>query len=347
MNVRSVGRGIPRRFTASGGVYPALLALLLVGGIACDRKGGGQKTVVVYTSVDEPVATPILNEFEKKTGIKVVVQKDTEATRTAGLAERLIAERDNPRADVWWGNEASHTVDLAERDVLAPYKSKAHDAIPPNYRDSKGRWAGTALRARVIARSVNCPIPITSIKDLTRPELKGRVCMARPTAGTTGGHVAALYALWGKQDADEFFRKLKENDIKLVGGNSIVAEQVGKGSMWAGLTDNDDVDAILREGGKLEMILPDQSEGSFGTMAIPCTVGLVKGAKNESAAKELVDYLLSKEVEQKLLDAKFARYSVFAKEGTLQLRPMRVELAAVAGNHREAVQSALKILEGR
>src|SRR5688500_12297501 len=150
-----------------------LVGLSMVGG-ACDKSSKQQKTVVVYTSVDEPVATPILREFEKKTGIKVVVQKDTEATRTAGLAERLIAEKDNPQADVWWGNEASHTVDLAERDVLATYKSKAHDAIPPTYRDSKGRWAGTALRARVIARSVNCPIPITSIEDLTRPELKGK-----------------------------------------------------------------------------------------------------------------------------------------------------------------------------
>jgi iron(III) transport system substrate-binding protein len=303
--------------------------------------------VVLYTSVDEPVARPIVAAFEKETGIKVLLRTDTEATRTAGLAERLLAERGSPQADVWWGNEPFHTVNLAENGVLAEYKSPAHERIPPLYRDSKYRWAGTALRARVIAVSDKVgDRPIHSLLDLTDEAFTGQIVMARPTAGTTRGHVAALYTLWGYERADDYFRRLRANGVQLVGGNSIVAEQVGAGRMLLGLTDNDDVDATLREKGKLRMVIPDQAEGGMGTLTIPCTVGLVKGGPHADAGRKLVEYLLSAEVEKKLLEAKFARYSVFAAPGNDGIRTMQVEYAAVAAQMGPAVDRALRILDG-
>ena len=120
--------------------------------------------------------------------------------------------------------------------------------------------------------------------------------MARPTAGTTGGHVAALFVLWGDERATAYFRKLHENQIKLLGGNSVVAEAVAGGTADFGLTDNDDIAAMQCENGKLEAILPDQD--SLGTLLIPTTVSLVANAKHPEDAKRLVDYLLSKSVEQ-------------------------------------------------
>src|SRR4051812_17256058 len=58
-----------------------------------------QPRVVLYTSVDQPIAQPIIAEFEKRTGITVELQTDTEATKSAGLAARLQAEQANPQAD--------------------------------------------------------------------------------------------------------------------------------------------------------------------------------------------------------------------------------------------------------
>src|SRR4030095_2557724 len=107
--------------------------------------------VVVYTSVDQPVARPILDEFTRRpgikvalltdteankyarpvtappldefprrTGIKVALLTDTEANKSAGLVARLEAEKSNPKADVWWGNEVFCTINLAAAHVLAP-----------------------------------------------------------------------------------------------------------------------------------------------------------------------------------------------------------------------------------
>jgi iron(III) transport system substrate-binding protein len=185
----------------------AAAALLPLGG--CNRDDSPSARVVVYTSVDQPVAEPILREFEKKTGIKVDVQTDTEATKSAGLAARLQAEKANPQADVWWGNEVFHTINLAESGVLAAYDSPSANDIPQQFKDPQHRWAGYCLRARVLAVSAATGAPpdvknVTGLEAMRNPAFKNRVAMARPSAGTTGGHVAALYVIWGDEKADAF-----------------------------------------------------------------------------------------------------------------------------------------------
>ena len=327
------------------------LAAVLVG-LACvagcsdgdSAKPGTSQSLVLYTSVDEPYARPVINEFTKRTGIKVDIQTDTEATKSAGLAARLEAERDNPRADVWWGNEVFHTIRLAEAGVLAPYASPAAANVPAKFKDPGGRWAGAGLRARVIAlHGEDVKDAKVSLDTLLDPTHRGRIAIARPTAGTTGGHVASLYVLWGREKFADYFKRLKANDVKMLGGNGPVAEAAGRGEIDAGLTDNDDVAAVRRNGGKLTQALPDQD--TTGTLAIPTTVGVVAGTRNADAAKKLVDYLLSPEVERKLIEAEFAGWSVRAP--ATDVRTMDVDYAAASRALKDAVELAMTILEGR
>jgi len=316
-------------------------ALLLVSG--CD-KATPQQEVALYTSVDEPYARPIVQAFEKETGIKVRLVTDTEATKSVGLAERLRAEKANPQADVWWGNEPLHTINLAEEGVLAAYESPAAQGIPGKFRDPQHRWAGCGLRARVICSGTSSgPRAPAGLEELLKPVYKNSIAIARPTAGTTGTHVAAIYVLWGDETATKFFKDLHKHGVKLLGGNGAVAEQVAQGAMIAGLTDNDDVRAVLRGGGSLTMTLPDQ--GTFGTLAVPTTVALVTGAKNPDPAKKLIDYLLTAKVEQELISARFAGWSV--RESKDQPKWMDIDYREVAKTMPQAVRKATAILEGR
>lgn len=329
---------------------PSLAILLPLCG--CERNGGsGGGVVVVYTSVDEPVARPILDEFTRRTGIRVEARTDTEANKSAGLVARLEAEKHNPKADVWWGNEVFRTIRLADAGVLSPYESPSAKDIPPLFKDPSHLWAGSALRARVIGvhSGKEAPpggtawLPNQSIEDLTRPELKNRVAIANPRAGTTSGHVAALYVLWGDEKASAYIRALRDNGIKVLGGNGDVAAEVGRGTVYVGLTDNDDVDNVSREGGAIRAVLPDQQ--TYGTLTIPCTAALVTGAPHPEAAKKLIDYLLSPEVEKRMIDAKFARYSVRAGSG--ELKPMQVDYRDVAKVLERAANETHAILTGR
>ena len=307
-----------------------------------------EQRIVIYTSVDRQISRRILDDFSKQTGIQIDMQTDTEATKSVGLAERLEAEKDNPQCDVWWGNEPFHTINLANRGLLASYDSPSAKDIPARYKDPQNRWASAGLRVRVIARTTAEPgaakaASVKNILDLKNPDLKGKITMAKPFAGTTTGHKAAYYTLWGPAAFEQFLADLKLNGLKLVGGNGPVAEMVGAGTLWVGLTDNDDVTAMQREGGKLDMILPDQGEAGIGTLAVPTTVALVAGAKNPDAAKKLIDHLLSKELEHRLVAEKFAHLTTRDAAAQKTIKLMDVDYTKVAENMKATVVAARKV----
>ena len=91
-----------------------LIGVLLLAGCS-----SGGDSVTVYTSQDQDYAEPILQRFEQETGIRVRAVYDSEAVKTVGLVNRLIAEKNHPRCDLFWNNEEFRTHQLAARGVLA------------------------------------------------------------------------------------------------------------------------------------------------------------------------------------------------------------------------------------
>ncbi|MHC4068613.1 MAG: type 2 periplasmic-binding domain-containing protein [Planctomycetota bacterium] len=114
----------------------------------CKGKEQARQEVVIYTSLDKVFSQPILDEFEKLTGIRVLAVYDSEATKTTGLVNRLIAEKNSPRADVFWNSETGRTIVLKQKGVLAKYISPSASDIPAQFRDPDGCWTGFAARCR-------------------------------------------------------------------------------------------------------------------------------------------------------------------------------------------------------
>lgn len=304
--------------------------------------------VVLYTSVDEPYVRPLVERFKRETGIAVTLVTDAEASKTVGLAERLRAERDHPNADVWWDNECFLTLRLADENVLAPYDSPAAADIPTRFKDAEGHlWAGSVLRARVIVSSQKLASPPKRLKDLLRADLRDKIALARPTAGTTGGQVAALYTLWGDERADAFFHALHDNGAHMLGGNGPAAESVARGDMLAGLCDNDDAASSSAEIGPMHTELPDQGEGEDGTLVMPCAVALIAHAPHEQAGRRLIDFLLSADVDRAMLESKFAWASARDEGKVKHFKLMNVDYRTVARGMSAAIRRATAILDGR
>jgi iron(III) transport system substrate-binding protein len=262
---------------------------------------GPSSEVTIYVSTDRVFSEPILKNYEQKTGTKVNVVYDTEETKSTGLANRLLAEKNNPQADVFWSNEPVRTLVLKKRAVLAPYQSPSADGIPAVFKDPERYWTGFSARSRVIVyntKLVKSEESPKSVFDLTDPKWKGQVAIADPRFGTTSFHVAALYAELGDERADEFFRKLKANDVKVVSSNSVVRDMVVRGEVKVGLTDTDDVNVALEDKQPVAMVFPDRD--GMGVPVMPNMVSLIAGAPHAEAAKKLIDYLLSAEVERML-----------------------------------------------
>src|SRR6266511_5962879 len=129
---------------------------------ACDGRkqnanvsSGPPGEVTIYVSTDRVFSEPILKAYEQKTGVKVNAVYDTEETKSTGLANKLLAEKNNPQADVFWSNEPVRTLVLKSRGALAPYKSPNADGISPVFKDAEGYWACFSARIRVIVYNTN------------------------------------------------------------------------------------------------------------------------------------------------------------------------------------------------
>lgn len=315
-----------------------------------DASSGAKETaVVVYVSVDEQFAREILAAFEKQSGIPCKPLFDTEAGKTTGLVRRIEAERDHPRADVFWSSEVFNTILLARAGLLTAYEPPTAADVPAEYRDPAGYWTGMGLRGRVIGINTRL-LPVADAPqkwaDLADPRWKGKVAIANPLFGTTRGHVAAMRALWGDAEFRAFLQKLRENGVIVADGNMSATRLVASGEAVMCATDTDDV-LVLRAGGSpVEAMYPDMGDG--GTLLIPSTVAVVRGGPNPEAAHRLVDYLASAEVERMLAKSDSGNIPVRAAlraELSMTLPPAsKVSLNAIADHIDDAAKLADEIL---
>jgi iron(III) transport system substrate-binding protein len=279
----------------------ALLCLLLPASSGCWSNGPGQ--VVVYTALDSEFSEPIFADFQKASGVTVVPRFDVESTKTLGLVNALRAEKDLPRADIFWNNEIVGTLRLADEGLLEVYRPTVAAEYPELSRDSEGRWHGFAARARILL--VNTKLVAddkrpTSIRDLASPEWRGRTAIAKPLFGTTATHAACLFAAWGEDEARTFFRRMKDNQIQIHSGNKGVAQAVSSGQAAFGLTDTDDALGEIAAGQPVAIVYPDRKPGELGTLFIPNTLAILKGCPHPVEARRLVEYLLASDVEARL-----------------------------------------------
>ena len=257
-------------------------------------------TVVVYVSHDQVFSEPILRDFERETGIKVRAVYDTEETKSAGAMNRLIAEKNNPQADVYWANEPIRAEVLRQRNIAAPYVSPSAEGIPATFRDPIGYWTGFAARARVlIVRPDVSPRP-TSVFSYTDPRWRGKTVIANPLFGTTTAEIAALFVILGDDRAKALMQGLHDNAVELSPSNGDSADLVARGQFAFSLVDSDDAVNRMRQHQPVAMVFPDQGADGIGCFIVPNAAVLIAGSPHPDAGKKLIDFLLSKETERKL-----------------------------------------------
>lgn len=295
--------------------------------------------MVVYAALDAEFSEPILDRYEQHSDVRVLANFDVESTKTVGLTNRLLAERNRPRCDVFWNNEILNTMRLQREGVLQAYTPRQADGIPATFVSADGYWTGMAARARVILvnnRLVAEADRPTSYRDLTNPRWKGKCGLALPLFGTTATHAAVLFGKLGKEPAEAFFRDVKDN-AKVLSGNKQVALEVAAGQLAWGFTDTDDAIIEIENGADVSIIFPDQGDGQVGALFIPNTLCILRDCPNPEEARRLVDYLLSPEIEEQLAKGSSAQFPLHrdAKSRSraapeTEVRWMEVDFAAAA-----------------
>lgn len=255
------------------------------------------EALVVYCAHDAVFSEKILNQFEQQTGIKVEPRFDTEATKSLGLTNLIIREKDHPRCDVFWNNQTLGTAALKEQDLLEPYQGPGYDSIPAEFKDPEGCWTGFAARLRVyIANTDSYVLSYENVETTLAGPLQ-QVAIAKPLYGTTLSHFSILCDAWGLTRLQEWYNSLLKRGIQVTSGNSSVKNLVASGACILGYTDTDDY-FVAVDAGQPVAAIPVLVEDK--ALLIPNSVAIIKGTKRRKQAETLVDYLLSADVELEL-----------------------------------------------
>ncbi|MEE9604661.1 MAG: extracellular solute-binding protein [Candidatus Scalindua sp.] len=320
-----------------------LMSLTFIAG--CSQKDTNE--VVVYVSADQVFSENVLRDFVKDTGIRVRAVYDTEETKSTGTMNRLIAEKDNPQADVYWANEPIRTIVLKQKGISTHYFSPNAEGIPANFKGPQGYWTGFSARARVLIVNAEEETP-HSISAYTDERWRNKGVVANPLFGTTTSWVATLFTIWEEDKARDFMKRMKENGTKISTSNGESTMLVANKEFVFSLVDSDDATNAIRDGKHVSQIYPDQGEGELGCLVLPNATVLIKGGPNLENGKKFIDYVLSSQTERKLAFADCAQIPLHKGVETPddvikieELKSMNVNFEAVARKLQE-IQPYLK-----
>ncbi|MBE0429246.1 MAG: extracellular solute-binding protein [Thermoleophilia bacterium] len=276
-----------------------VLALALAscsGGAGQDEADDGGK-LVIYSGRKENLIKPVINAFEEQSGVKVTLL----AGGASELANQIIEEQNNPRADVYISNDAGTLGYLALQNVLQSYESEATNAVPDDLKADDGAWVGASIRARVIMYNSDLVTPADlpdSIFDLADPKWKGQFGMTNSASEALTGHVSALRILKGDDFTEQFLRDLKNNDPLLTKSHGEIRKAVGSGEIKLGLVNHYYYHHEKDEGSPVGVIYADQGPDDIGTVLNVAGIAIVKGARNQKAAEAFVEFVLGREAQE-------------------------------------------------
>ncbi len=317
--VKVTDRGLVDRMTAVG---IAVVAITLVGLVGCGAKPEAE--VLLYSNQPREFVGPLLSSFHR--GVEGKVQP-TAKFEVAGndqrLVDQLIEAKDRPVADLFWDTGMLDTIRLQKAGMLQPHRWRVEPGYPTGMRASDGTWCGFAARARVLLVNTEAlPDPSQwpkSVDELADPKWHGRCALANPNGanpnganpnganpngansrgGTATVHAAVIRLLKGDAKAAAWFEAVSKNAVVLP-DNTAVAIAVSSGRVDWGLTDSD-IAVIERDRLRpVELKFPDQESNQPGTLRIPSTLSIVRGAPHPKAAALLADFLISGKIEDRL-----------------------------------------------
>lgn len=273
-------------------VFVVSLSLAGCGGGAPAKPEAKPLKLTLYCGLLEEYMVKSIQEFQKDTGIKV------EAVRMSSgeVLGRIRAEKNNPKASVWWGGPADAFIAAKQDGLLEKYISPNAAKIPAKFKDADGSWTGIYVgylgfssNAKLL-KEKNVPVPQTW-QDLLRPELKGQISMANPgSSGTAYTMLATIVQLMGEEKGLEYMKKLNGQIKVYQKTGTAPARMAGQGEVTVGLTFLHDAIKYQEEGMK-DLVLTAPAEGTGYEIG---AVAIIKGGPDQEAAKKWVDWALSK-----------------------------------------------------
>lgn len=302
------------------GIMLVCLSLLMVSGCGKKKVSG---CVRLYTSVPVKIIEGVKLEFEAKhPGITLEVFR----AGTTKVMKRIRKEADTGKlgADVIWVADFSAAEELKQRGLLQKYVSPEAENIIPIFIDDEGYYTGSRLLSMVIAYNKRfVKEKPQSYHDLVSPRWKGKVGLVNPeVSGSSFFTIATL--LQDKRFGWEYYKKLHQNQSKIVDNNPILTEKIGDGELYLGIT----IDFTVRKLLKGDATLPiDCVFPRDGIVLVASPIAITKDCRNPAASRMFVDWVLSRDGQEflaKKMGITSVRADIKPPKGMPPLQQLRV-----------------------
>jgi iron(III) transport system substrate-binding protein len=311
--------------------------------LALSAPAGAATELLVYTALEADQIKAYEEAFEAANpDVSIRWVRDSTGIITA----KLLAEKDNPQADVVMGLAATSLMLLQKQGMLMPYAPAGLADIKPLMRDAADRpswvgmdvWSSALCFNTVEAEAKGLPEP-KSWEDLTKPEYKGQIVMPNPASSGTGYlMVSAWLQLMGEERGWAYMDKLHQNIAFYTHSGSKPCKQAAAGEFAIGLSFEYRANSSKADGAPIDIVLP--SEGLGWDME---ATGIMNNTKSLDAAKKLADWSASEDA-NKLYAKNFA---VVARPGIaakLEFIPVDIEPLLIKNDFAWAAENRDRIL---
>lgn len=317
-----------------GGVLAALFAV----------STAWAETLTVYTAVEAEDLKKYAARFnEDYPDIQIKWVRDSTGIVTA----KLLAEKDNPKADVIWGLAATSLLLMKKEGMLHPYAPVGLEKLDPKFKDKGSAPYWTGMDAWVAAICYNTVeakkhglTPPRSWKDLTNVQYKGHVAMPNPNSSGTGFlDVSSWLQMFGENDGWAFMDNLHKNINHYTHSGSKPCKQAARGEVAIGVSFAFRGAKSKAQGAPLEIIIP--SEGIGWDME---ATAIVKGTKNLKAAQKLVDWSVTEKA-NKMYNEGYAVIAIPELAKEVKYFPPGIINAMINNNFEWAAENRKRILK--
>jgi len=270
----------------------AIMAPLHLVGLAhAARQDAGP--LVIYCGRGKSLVEPLLERFERQTGI----ESEIRYAGSTDLANLLLEEGRRTPADVFFSQDPGALGAVGERGLLATLPPTTLSNVQERYRADDGRWVGTSGRARVIAWSTDRltqeDVP-PSVFDLTDPAYRGRVGWA-PANASFQLFVTAMRHRHGEERTREWLEAMKANDVRDYPKNRPVIAAIADGEIDFGLVNHYYLRGFKRDRGEDFPVANAFLADDVGGMMSVAGAAVLSTTDRRAAAEQFVEFLLTEE----------------------------------------------------
>lgn len=254
------------------------------------------ETLTLYSGRGKSLVDPIIQQFEKETGIEVKVSY----ANTTQLAAKLRAEGDKSPASLFWAQDAGALGAVSKKGLFAKLPESVLSKVPETFQHADGLWVATSGRARVLSYSperVSVDALPDSIFDLTHPKWKGKVGWA-PQNASFQAFVTAMRAQVGEERAEKWLRDMKANGAIAYPKNTPIIEALAAGEIDLGLPNHYYLFRFKKGNSKFPVDQTFFKANDPGNLVNVAGIGLLKSSENRETALKFIEYLLSVKAQQ-------------------------------------------------